>query len=192
MKRLSLLVAATASVLILWNIGQSEDQFDRAKQSMLDAVRQETALRRSLKSRPRISSPQQFKMLVGLRGCWIVVEDVSRDSPLSREEIQTIIEFQFRKAGIPLLGQYEGEGFFYLSVHLLKVKEPEFYCYALRAEWRERCVSVRTLLRRSAPVWVQHKAGYAGRLVAKRGTKQAIKELTDEFLNDYLKANPKH
>jgi hypothetical protein len=139
------------------------------------------------------------KTLAGLKGIYILVEDVDDDvqrDGLSREQIRTDVELRLRQAGLDVLSelQYAAEtGFPYLYVNVQTLKSSLGpYVYRLEVELKQSVTPIRnpsaTLL---APTWAARaKLGIVG-VDNVRSLRDDIRDMVDQFINAYLAANPK-
>jgi len=136
--------------------------------------------------------------LAGLSGVYVLVEhieDQAQRDGLLQDQIQTDVELKLRQAGITVLTQVQSfsrtGALLYVSVSALK-NSSGFYAYNLDLELRQQVRLIRnpgvTVL---ATTWsATGRIGTVGstRLSSLRDT---VRDLTDQFINAYLAANPK-
>ena len=145
----------------------------------------EDFLRTAIASRPLC---RDAGTLGGLAGCQILVEDVHSSCPLSQSRIREIVEFQFRKARVPILP--EADAILYVQVTSMKVGEVST-AYAIECDVRCMALAKPTLNKVAAAVWESPTTiGYAGSAVIEDAMRRSIEEKVDQYLNDYLAANP--
>jgi len=139
-------------------------------------------------------------VLAGLQGMYVVVEDFDLDAKeagLTEEKIRADVELKLRLAGIKVLSVEEGlatksKAFLYVDVTTVKEKLHQEYAGSVEVSLRERVYLARdpetiTL----AATWDKIGIGLGSSDIAKRKIRESIKDLVDEFINDYLAANPK-
>jgi len=132
---------------------------------------------------------EDWKFLRGLKGCRIVVENVRPGSPVTPEEVRETVEFQFRKAGVRVLPRNEAVGCFYVRVNGRLLREGGTkYAANVRAAYLQPVTSLPNLVSGYADAWDQ---AVLGAWLTKQSVRDMVSEVTDKFLNDFLKANPK-
>ena len=159
------------------------------------------ALVLSLLLLPGVSHALTFKQkaLVGLKGVEVLVEGMQPEAErlgLTRAQIQTDVELRLRKAGIRVLTEKErdetpGRPYLYVNVNTIFLQKTPAVVYGILVKLRE-WVTVDRGLRTLGAIW--ETAGCIGTV----GTQKIIKVIrddvgdqVDEFINDYLAANPK-
>ena len=135
--------------------------------------------------------------LAGLRGVSVLVERISdaaqRDGLLA-DQIQTDVEVKLRQAGIPVLTSAESSTdspYLYVNPQLFK-NTVGLYVYNLEVRL-DQAVSLRRQpsISTTAPTW-SATAQYGTVAPAALGSvRDRIRDLTDQFINAYLAANPK-
>lgn len=141
------------------------------------------------------SDDSQRTNLVGLSGVEVQVLGVDADlGPISKETVRTAVEARLRQAGIRVIERNKTE-FVYLYINLTATPDEEhsFVAFATSLDLYE-VVKLERDPSRVLPVfaatWNHSIVGIAGnrRLDVVMGSVRAV---TDEFVNDYLAANPK-
>jgi hypothetical protein len=150
------------------------------------------------------------KALTGVPGVHLVIETLPKalEGEISIQDLQTDVELRLRQSGIPILTSDDDKRELddaaakkrlsnlggKLDIYINAFKDSSgSYPFVVTAQFVE-VVDVhrgnRTLLVTSVPVWDKRTYGVASsaRLKALRDD---IKDFTDAFCNDYLKANPK-
>lgn len=139
-------------------------------------------------------------VLAGLQGMYVVVEDLDLDAKeagLTEEKIRADVELKLRLAGIKVLSVEEGlatksKAFLYVDVTTVKEKLHQVYAGSVEVSLWERVYLARdpntiTL----AATWDKIGIGLGSSDIARRKIRESVKDLVDEFINDYLAANPK-
>ncbi len=137
------------------------------------------------------------KALVGLQGVRVSAEFVEPEAErlgLTKAQIQTDVELRLRKAGVRIITEEEWlkkpGGFLYVAVDTQFREDPPIVVYSIRVEFKELVRPTRggdTLL---ASTWLRGGMGSVGKskIAMIRG---ALGDQVDQFINDYLAANPK-
>lgn len=148
----------------------------------------------------------QFPHLEGLQGVHVLVfppddPEVERRG-LREAEIQTDVELRLRKAGIKVLSLGEtlktaGQPVLYVIVHTAAGRGPTegLYAYNVNMQLMENVVLDRDpSMKVKAATWTfpEYVPGYVGMVGADklRATRDYLNTVVDEFINDYLAANP--
>lgn len=145
-----------------------------------------------------VSEPKD--VLAGLGGMYVVVEDFdlgAEEAGLTEEKVRGDVELQLRLAGIKVLSAEEGlatksKAFLYVTVTTVKGELHQEYAGSVEVSLRERVYLARepetmTL----AATWDKISIGLGSSDIAKSKIRESIKDLVDEFINDYLAANQK-
>ena len=138
--------------------------------------------------------------LKGIEGYSLLIRGIDKECPLSREELERTVEFEFRKAGVKVINPRKNLKGNYglpeceLNLNLIKGTD-EFYLYDINFEITRSSFILEWSSDFAAEAEV-YEQGYLGSSVGKYNAKEHIKkfaiELTQEFLNEHLKANPKN
>jgi len=136
-----------------------------------------------------------------LRGVEVVVEMSENSGTLLQKEgvgesqLQTFVEIKLRPAGIRVLTRKEGDKtpgrpYLYLNINSTKTQgNPPFASVAIALELQEQVHLERGNKSASAATW---STGTVGTVPADdvRSIYDRVGDLLDEFINDYLAANP--
>lgn len=140
------------------------------------------------------------EVLQGLEGVSVLVEYILPEVEkygLTRQALQTDTELQLRQYGIKVLTEEEmlstpGMPCLYINVNVQIGEEILLAAAAINVELREKVLLLRKPKRICYSVSTWRKTGVRtvglGRIKDLRGT---VKDLVNEFINDYLAANPK-
>ena len=139
------------------------------------------------------------KTLAGLTGLYVSVEQIpdemQRDG-LDTTQILTDVELKLRQAGITVLTRQEWLSTAaapYLYVNVQAIKNPaNFYAFSVDVQLRQRVTLVHDpAVLILATTW--SATGVIGTVGSKklRSLREAVRDLTDQFINAYLAANPK-
>lgn len=154
---------------------------------------------------PRISFPlSSMESLKGLKGVEVLVEELNADLEnlnLTMIQIQSEVEAQLRKAGVPVLSKEENEKiqpsrkpYLYIKINSCKLSsQKESIAFNIGIALNQQ-----VLLRGQAdskkcffaPTWYTSVVGAAGRKNIQE-ILDTVQDLTDKFINAYLKANSK-
>ena len=140
--------------------------------------------------------------LKGLRGVEIVVEMSENSETLLQKDgvgesqLQTRLEVKLREAGIRVLtqeqgGKTPGRPYLYLNINSTKIQgNPPVASVAIALELQEQVLLQRGKKSASAATW---STATVGTVPADdvRSIYDRVGDLVDEFINDYLAANPK-
>jgi len=132
------------------------------------------------------TSEFEKESLRGLPSFFVLIEDVSRDSVVTKQTLRTDVELRLRDAGISIFDQNRHPRSA-PSLHVrLAQKENAFYLGLSLAQsvslLRSPTVVVPVTTWEVGMVGVNPTAPYI---------RQKVKDLTDMFINDYLSVNPK-
>ena len=139
------------------------------------------------------------KTLAGLTGLYVSVEQIpdemQRDG-LDTTQILTDVELKLRQAGITVLTRQEWLSTAaapYLYVNVQAIKNPaNFYAFSVDVQLRQRVTLVHDpAVLILATTW--SATGVIGTVGSKKlsSLREAVRDLTDQFINAYLAANPK-
>ena len=139
-------------------------------------------------------------VLQGLQGVYVLVEPMRPEAEkygLTRKDLQTDTELQLRQYGIKVLTEKErlstpGGPCLYINVNVLIEEDLPLVAAAIRIELQEYVLLLREPKRIcfGASIWSRDKLVRVGLLKIKE-LKESVKDLVNEFINDYLSANPK-
>jgi hypothetical protein len=137
------------------------------------------------------------KALVGLKGVHVLVEAISPEVErigLTRNQLQTDVELRLRKAGVRVLTQKEcfetpGMPYLYVLIHIGFIKHLDGYIFATTVSLKQT-VRLAGGGQTIGSIWEGRGLGFVGpeKIGQIRGM---INDRVDDFINDYLAANPK-
>jgi len=145
---------------------------------------------------------EEVKSLRGLQGVAVLVESLypnTKKAGLTRSQLQTEVEVELRKAGIPVLTKDErwtapGKPYLYVQVNSVALVGSLKGAYAFHVMVNLRQV-VDLELNWSkgiyATTWDKSKVGGGGKYNVKKDVRDIVRDLVNEFINDYLTVNPK-
>ena len=137
--------------------------------------------------------------LADLKGVQVLVEsikdEVQRDG-LRESQIQTDVELKLRQAGISVLTHEEwlstaAAPYLYVNVQASK-NSAGIYAFTVDVELRQRVTLIQNpSMRVLAPTW--SATGIIGTVGSQKvgSVREYVRDLTDQFINAYLAANPK-
>ena len=138
------------------------------------------------------------KTLAGLTGLYVSVQripdEMQRDG-LDTTQILTDVELKLRQAGITVLTRQEWlstEAFPYLYVNVQAHKTSNLYALSVDVELRQLVTLVHNpAVSTLATTW--SATGIIGTVGSQKlgSVRDDVRDLTDEFINAYLAANPK-
>ena len=140
--------------------------------------------------------PIQRTALVGLKGVYVLVESPKPEAQslgLTKDQIKTDIELRLRKAGIRMLTEKEWLGspdYPHLSVTVAAITRAGSYSYMLQLYLSESV----TLARGNSVmgvIWQTYRIGIGNEQNTETKTQEQVGDMVDDFINDYLAANPK-
>jgi len=152
----------------------------------------------------RTEKKNRSASLRGLAGMAVVVEMAGsnvQEYGLTGAYLQTKVETRLRKAGIPVLSPAErsrtaGKPYLYLNVRTFPVSpnnrpgQPLGFAFSYGVELREQSLLARTKQEAFSPVWSLAGLGYTNTRYTKSFIAEEVIEPIDEFIKDYLTANP--
>jgi len=117
---------------------------------------------------------------------------------LTKNDLQTQVEIAFRKAGIKVFSSYRepDDGFFIVSVSAMKEsKDSPLYALNIQSVLIQRIALLRnSKIETAAVTWPYIQTsmfGMTGSGIVERTIKDTVARQVNEFINDYLAANPK-
>ena len=149
---------------------------------------------------PRIKFVDKRGILAGLEGVGVIVEELGskdRKYGLTKQAIQTDVELRLRKYGLRVFSSKErfqtvGMPFLYVNVNALIDEELGLTATTITVELHEEVMVLRdpAMVHVSATTWDGSFTLFGGTSKLKQ-VRQDVRDLVDEFINDYLAANPK-
>jgi hypothetical protein len=140
--------------------------------------------------------PIQRTALVGLKGVYVLVESPKPEAQslgLTKDQIKTNIELRLRKAGISMLTEKDWLGspdYPHLSVTVAAITRAGSYSYMLQLYLSE-FVTLARGNRVMGVIWQTYRIGIGNEQNTETKTQEQIGDMVDEFINDYMAANPK-
>jgi len=149
-------------------------------------------------------SLSSMESLRGLQGVEVLIEELNSDLEnlsLTSIQIQSDVEAKLRKAGVPVLSIEENEKiqplrkpYLYIRINSCKLtSRKESVAFNIGIALNQQ-VSLRAQAESKkcffAPTWYKNVVGAAGRRNV-QDILDTVQDLTDKFINAYLKANPK-
>jgi len=138
--------------------------------------------------------------LMGLRGIFVTVEEVRPDlekDGVTQAQLQTRVELKLRQAGIRVLTQdewFKALAFprLYLRITSVHDRSDPFYAAFVSLQFMEvvKLTHDRLMPSANAIIWEQGRVLIVG-TARLRTIYDTVDDLMDEFINDYLAANPK-
>jgi len=141
------------------------------------------------------ASPFSFgqRSLKDLQAIRVLVEDLNsegRRTGLTEEQVKTDVELQLRKVGIRV--DESASEFLYVSVQILEAEAIDHFVYCLLVALRQPVTLIRdSSIFAIAATWDRESFGIVPEDRAPRNNiRESIRNLVDNFLNDYLTVNP--
>ena len=144
---------------------------------------------------------EERKSLVGLKGCYVAVEipeHGGKETGLTKQQLRTDVELKLRLAGIKVVSQKEWfnsisrTSFFCVIVDSFEFETLPMRNYYIAASLSQMVSLVRDpTIRISAATWGQNYFGIVENDDFQKEIRKNVKDVVDEFINDYLAANPK-
>ena len=137
--------------------------------------------------------------LVGVKGVRVLIKDLTegaKSAGLTKEQLQTDVELKLRLAGIKVNSDKEwrvSEGHVFLAIIINHVSDDYSFPYSINLGLGQDVYLARKPHRRCGFITTWDK-GHLGRCSSSKFAKtirDTLKDQTDEFINDYLTANPK-
>jgi len=198
-KKYLILVIVTFSILIVLLSAQqitgktSQSAKDKKTGSNLTALRKSGLL-------DKLIHPDKKEILQGLEGVFVSVEDIRPEVEkygLTSKALQTDTELLLRQYGIKVFTQEEmlraqGNPRLHISVNVIIGEEEPIAAAAITVELTESVLLLREPIRvcLGASTWERTSVLTVG--VNRMGdVREAVKDDVNEFINNYLAANPK-
>jgi len=141
----------------------------------------------------------KVKSLRGLWGVGVLIEDLhpnAKKAGLTKSQLQTDVEVELRKAGIPVLTEDErlktpGRPVLYVNVNSIDSSEG-FYVYNIKVDLRQ-LVDLRRnrSIGNFATTWNREHVAGVGKSYFKQDVREKVRDYVNIFINDYLTVNPK-
>jgi len=135
--------------------------------------------------------------LRGIARMKVAIESLGAETQaggLSVEQLQADVELRLRKAGLRVLDESGDDlaPFLYVNVHAIKGDIGSFYAVNVSIEFHGWTTfgSGRDLLVTAVPVWSKETLGLLPTESFATKTRQLVTDLSDQFINDFLAANP--
>ena len=154
-----------------------------------------------LMERARIRKlPYQVGSLVGVEGISILIERLYEDAKatgLTREQVKTDIELKLRRAGIKVNSEQEwlaseDRAELYVRTNTTNSDSSRNRVYAISLELKQNVTLARgPYAKVMGATWDKAYVGICPKSKFPDIARQAVKDLTDKFISDYLAANPK-
>ena len=131
----------------------------------------------------------QAHFLRGLDSFKVWVASSGPEGPISEASIKTQAELEFRKVGIKIDDSTPAT--FEIAVTIVEIDSVDALVYDLNVSLVQRAhLSRDTSNVGWVRTWIRGFSGFASNILAREAMKGAISDVLDQFLNDYLKANP--
>jgi hypothetical protein len=139
---------------------------------------------------------KQQKALVGLKAVYILVMTPKPEAQclgITIDQIKTGIELRLRKAGIRMLTEKEWLGspdYPHLSVTINAIKRGGSYSYMVQLYLSE-FVTLARGNRVNGMIWQTYRVGSGDKQNTEIKIQEQVGDMVEQFINDYLAANPK-
>lgn len=140
----------------------------------------------------------ELESLRGLKGIYVLIEnlpaDIEEKGGLTKDQIRTDIELKLRLAGIKVVSREErstipGWPCLYVNINPMK-RKTELVVYAIQTELSQEVFLERNPnIQIKAITWSRGMIGTVGEAKLSQ-IRTSLKDLIDEFINDYLSVNP--
>jgi hypothetical protein len=136
--------------------------------------------------------------LRGVEGVYVIVEDLKSDverAGLTRQQLQTDVELQLRKAGIRVFAKQEqfrspGQPLLYVNASAL-LHPNGLAAYNIRVELNQRASLDINTSSASVATWHVGMLGMIGVSRVSDTVRNDVRDLVDQFINAYLSVNPR-
>ena len=145
---------------------------------------------------PGISSEPERKSLAGISGMNLIVEapnDGALEAGLTKEQLKTDAELKLRFAEIKVGSQYNPYVYVFInSAFPMSASGQEMgYIATVQVEFRQEVYVLDNSHRMYAPTWASSILIWGSKSSFKDDARKRVRDLIDEFIDDYLAANPK-
>lgn len=136
------------------------------------------------------ASESEIKSLRGVDAMDVIVENIDKDPPagLTEQQVNTDVELKLRLAGIKV--DESATPFLHVSMNHLRLESPDEYVYVITIGFN-LWVEIPSVWEGMAETWSKGTVGITPGRGAADKFRDALGDLLDEFLNDYLTANPR-
>lgn len=143
---------------------------------------------------------EQRSTLAGLKSVGVLIERLQADAEalgLSTDALQTDVELRLRRSGIRVLTNAEmkhdpGAPYLYLGVNFQCSADLPLCAQSINLQFTQSVILSRDpTIESFGSTWDKNVVGMIGRKVFASSTRQAVGDLVDQFLNDFLTVNPK-
>lgn len=162
-------------------------------------------LRELVKDPEGYMKKMQYQPLEGIKEVDILIEKLDADAiedGLKEETIKTAVELTLRSSGIKIISGTRANfkltdppadnATLYVNINSMKLSNGTSYTYAISVECKDKVKLQRSPYNEcQAITWDKGIIGIAPVSSMPQKIKDAVKELTEEFSNDFLSANPK-
>ncbi len=140
------------------------------------------------------------RSLIGVKSIYVLVEGLKEDAKsagLTEEQLKTDIELKLQLAGIKVNSREESlaskdGAHIYVNINTFGDKGSPFIMYHASLVFTQRVTVLRSPFTTVfGTTWSKGAVGIRSRSKFPETAQQAVKELVDIFLNNYLTANPK-
>ena len=144
-----------------------------------------------LRSKPTSDERDTLKGLHGVRVVVDLTPEVEKYG-LTKETFRTDTELRLRQYGIKVLSLEESVGsWLYINVNAIVNERLDIAAVAVEVEFRQVVLLYRDLKTRTmGTTWSNGTSGLFHVTTLKK-VRETVKDLVDEFINDYLAVNPK-
>jgi hypothetical protein len=149
---------------------------------------------------PATYYPDQKESLRGLKGIGLLVEPLNPElekTGIFRDQLKQGIELKLRQEGIRVLNQEErlkepGKPYLYVNLNAYSWREEVIYGYSLKVDLNQLVLLDRDKnIGCFATTWYSGSAGIIGANKLKNFIRTELDTTIDNFVNDYLAANPR-
>jgi hypothetical protein len=130
--------------------------------------------------------------LAGIKALMVKIEplDSAMQPYLTDAQVRTDVELRIRKIGIPVVSRVENasQAYLYVAVTALRSTATTSFIFNIELWVQQQATLDRNGTSALATTW---NTGYLGRAPTVDDIRRELGDRVDEFLNDYLTANPK-